>query len=176
MDMGSIPSAPIGTGIILPPDTSVGTTCSAPLCSPSVPEVPVGPSAALLSLGNRVYQFSHFIRVPVQGTLYLFYGLAATSSVPLNIDQDVCLRGVSIAVDTADPGNDYLVEILAKTTGAYGVVNTLELPAGEPDAEKLSLVEELAAGTGIGMRIVRTSGSGKSTFRNLTVSLEMRDV
>ena len=177
VDTGDIPSAPPGTGIILNRTTHSEHVCGKPSdCEPS-PSPPLPPPSALLSLGNRVYQFSHFIRVPVEGTLWLLYGVIGTSAVPLVVDQKVALRGISIAVDEIDLDNDYTLEIYARTTGAYGLVDSLDLPAGNLDAYRVNLVDEIDEGAGVGLKLIRKSGiARKSTFHLLTVSLEMRDV
>jgi hypothetical protein len=175
-DTSDIPTAPTGPGIILDPTTHTEHVCGKPSESDPAPTPPLPPPSALLSLGNRVYQFSHFLRVSDEGTMWLLFGRAATSKVALLLDQDVALRGISIEVDDADLNNDYDLEIFARTTGGYQYIDALPLPKGETQAYRINLVDELAAGTGVGLRMNRTSGSGKSAFHHITVSLEMRDV
>jgi hypothetical protein len=108
--------------------------------------------------------------------MWLLFGRAATSKVALLLDQKVALRGISIEVDEADPNNDYDLEIFARTTGDYTYVNALPLPKGETQAYRIDLTQEIDQGAGVGLRMNRTSGSGKSAFHHITVSLEMRDV
>ena len=175
-DTSDIPTAPPGPGVILDPVTHTEYVCGKPTDCDPAPSDPIPPPSALLSLGNRVYQFSHFLRVSDEGTMWLLYGRAATSKVALLLDQKVALRGISIEVDEADPNNDYALEIFARTTGDYSYVNALPLPKGETQAYRIDLTEQIDQGAGVGLRMNRTSGSGKSAFHHITVSLEMRDV
>jgi len=174
---GDIPEAPPGTGIVLTRTTHTAYVCGKPSDDESAPTPTPPASSALLSLGNRVYQFTHFMRIPVEGTLWLLFGVIGTSAVPLVLSQKVALRGISIAVDEADLDNDYTLEIYARTTGDYAFIDALDLLKTKLSAYRINLVDEIDQGAGIALRMIRKNGiARKSTFHLLTVSLEMRDV
>ena len=116
--------------------------------------------------GGRVYQFSQDKRVPNAGTLYLLYGVVASSSAPFTVDTSANLRAVSISVDTVDTKN-YDLEIVVNGS----VTDTLLLAAGNTEAYTSSFTTAVAAGDNISVRLVRATGTGRSVFSDSAVSL-----
>jgi hypothetical protein len=164
-----------GPGIQLGGFTTEVVTCTPPIDdTPSMPSLPPPPSA-LISLGNRVYQFHSWTRVSEQGSQYLYSGDVNTAAVALIIEQNFAFRGASISVDVADPTNTYELELLLSTGVGYSVAERLVLPSTTLGAVANDLTVEGDLGNGIGFRLIRTDGSGKSAFHLVTVSVALRD-
>lgn len=90
------------------------------------------------------------------------------SEVPIVILNASELRQVSIAVDTLD-SNDYEVRLYSDPTGTPALVQSiLTLSAGNISASATGLTIAMAADD-YGLTIARTSGSGGSTFKNISV-------
>lgn len=171
----TVPFVQTGPGIQLQAFTTEGDFCQPPTEILPLPGTPPPSASALISLGNRVYQLHHFMRVPAQGSLYLFCGRVNTGAVAIPINQNFVFRGASVSFDVVDPANDYRLELLLSTGAGYSVAESIAIPAGELGGFSTSFDVEGDAGNGVGARLVRTGGTGKSTFHLMTVSLELRD-
>jgi hypothetical protein len=118
--------------------------------------------------GTRAYQFSAGISVPsALGVLYLRTGDVPTSSAPLSVDRSATLAGAAITVDRPDGTRDYQLEVLVN-----GVIQeTLVLVSGSTKVATYAFSSSLSVLDEISLRLVRSSGSGKSTFQNAIVTL-----
>jgi len=116
--------------------------------------------------GSSGWNFSVSQAVPASGTLYLSTGRVFTSSVPVIATESLTLSGVSIGVDKPDIVRGFSLDVLVNGV----VVFALPLPAGtvKQSSQFLALVD---SGDEIALRIVKTSGSGKSSFKNAVISL-----
>jgi hypothetical protein len=85
------------------------------------------------------------------------------------------ITGISIRVDTIDASRAYQVQVVTDPDGAVASVATLALPVSTQSARTVALSVAIAAGTSWGVRIVRTSGSGASSFNDLAVLVEVDD-
>jgi len=120
-------------------------------------------------------QFHHDAGVPSFGTRYLRYGEGVhTSQAGFRMTADGQLRGITVQVNTTST-NDYDIEILRDPAGRAGgpfVLGTLALPAGSLFAVDRSLAVAVTTAMEIGARVVRSSGSGVSSFTALVVKTE----
>jgi hypothetical protein len=85
------------------------------------------------------------------------------------------ITGISIRVDVVDASRAYQVQVVTNPDGAPASVATLALPVSTQSARTVALSAAIAAGTSWGVRIVRTSGSGASTFNDIAVLVEVDD-
>lgn len=106
-------------------------------------------------------------RVPNAGTLFLKAGEVATSAVPVVMAADAQLSAIAVAIDRID-SNDYTVEVLVNGSVVAGAL----LSAGQTKVVSGTVVP-LLQGDEVAARIVRSSGSGRSTFRNALVNLQL---
>jgi hypothetical protein len=113
--------------------------------------------------------------VPGGGTLYLRGTLNACSSVGYDMMRASNITGISIRVDAADASRAYQVQVVTNPDGAPASVAVLALPVSTQAARTVAVSGAIAAGTSWGVRIVRTSGSGASSFGNLAVLVEVDD-
>lgn len=118
--------------------------------------------------GGRVYQFSQIRKVPNAGTLYLYYGQVLTSAASFSVDTSASLRAATIVVNVSST-NTYQLEVLKNGI----VVETLILLSGSTEALTSGFTTSLAASDNLAVRLVKTAGSGTSSFNNITVALVM---
>jgi hypothetical protein len=87
---------------------------------------------------------------------------------------NMTLVAVTVEVNVVDASRAYNVEVITSPSGTPSVVGTLNLPTSTRGAGTVSLSAAVAAGSEIGVRMVRSSGSGGSSFDdiNVTVVLE----
>jgi hypothetical protein len=100
-----------------------------------------------------------------------------TGDVGFTLTAAATLIGLTISVDFAHPTNEYTVEMLSDPTGKQGsgptVIGTLVLAATNRNAWRRDLSVAIAAGAELGVRVVRTSGSGASIpLRQMVVACE----
>lgn len=117
--------------------------------------------------GVRAYQFSADFAVPVFGTLYLQTGDVPTSSAPLIVDRAAKLTGATLSVDRPDSSRTFQLEVLVNGT----LEETLPLALSTSKAVTIGFAKVLAALDEIQIRLVRLTGTGKSTFRNVAATL-----
>ena len=130
----------------------------------------IGPSVSDSITGGSslsAITFNQDKRVPGNGTLFLKAGEVATSAVPWVLSSDATLAAISVAVDRVE-ANDYTVEVLVNGAVAAGAL----LQAGNTKILSSNAVP-LNASDEIALRIVRSSGSGRSEFRNIIVNLQI---
>lgn len=117
--------------------------------------------------------FGNFSGVPAGGTLYLRCGQGAFSnSAPYRLFRDGVITGASIRVDTADASRDYDMEIVDDPTGSPSVLATLSM-SNVVGVTNGALSAVVSSDDDIGVRLVRTSGAGASSFTNITVLVEI---
>lgn len=121
----------------------------------------------------RSYAFNSSFGVPPAGVgiRYMNVGDVPTSSAPLYIDKSVQLREVEIHVDSVDPDRDYTLRILSAST----IVENIDLGSGSLFSTG-SVATNIAGPWQFSMYLERVSGSGRSTFNNITVSTTMDEV
>jgi len=95
------------------------------------------------------------------------------STAGIIIPRACTLTGGSIKVNAADASRAFDMEILKDSSGTPTVLATIALAVSATSAYSSSLSVAIAAGDEIGIRIVRTSGSGPSTFNSEVVSAEL---
>jgi hypothetical protein len=130
----------------------------------------IGPSISDTITGGSslsAITFNQDKRVPSNGTLFLKAGEVATSAVPWVLATDATLAAISFAVDKVET-NDYTVEVLVNGSVAAGAV----LTAGNTKVVSATAVA-LSANDELSLRLVRTSGSGRSVFRNTLVNIQL---
>lgn len=120
---------------------------------------------------DRAYILNHDSKVPSSGTQYLRAGMVPTSAAPIVVPAGGTITRASISVDDADAGNDYDFEILVNGS----VVETIALLSGANSAVSSVLSSSVVAGDEISARLVRTAGTGKSDFDNITATIHVTD-
>lgn len=120
----------------------------------------------------RTYAFNAPMRVPSStGLLYLRSGDVPTSAAPIVVTAAADLRSSSIRVNSPDPSRSYMVEFMVN--GA--VVDTLSIASGNDSNLKTTMSGSVSAGDEIAVRMQRTGGSGRSTFRRVVVTLDLAE-
>jgi hypothetical protein len=95
------------------------------------------------------------------------------SAVGYDLMRQATLRGISIRVNAIDASRAYQVDVVSNPDGVPAIIGSLTLPVSTQSARTTALAPAAtAAGTSIGVRIVRTAGSGQSTFNKITVLVE----
>jgi hypothetical protein len=84
------------------------------------------------------------------------------------------IRAISITVDSVDVTRSYRVELGTTPTTTFTPITgaNLALPSGSRIATRADLNIALAVNTEYGVRLVRTAGTGASTFRDCVVDIE----
>ena len=130
-----------------------------------------GGGSGVVPIGRiREYVFGAGIPVPVAGTLYLDV-VVPTSAAELRMSVDALLRRISVQVDVIDAARAFSVEILK----GGAVIASLPLPVSTLGAHVATYSAAYLAGNLLSARIVRTSGAGKSTFRNVHVTVTLEE-
>lgn len=123
--------------------------------------------------GRRDYLFAVKQAVPkTGGILYLMSDGVMTSSVPLVVNRDSTIASAAINVNNADPSQDFNLEVLVNGT----VKESLGLSTGSSFISTTSFSSSVAANDQLALRIVRTSGSERSSFDEVRVTLELTEV
>lgn len=95
------------------------------------------------------------------------------SIVPLVIPSNQQIQRATISVDQQDTTNDYALRIYSDPAGSPSLVATLvTLTSGNVNALATGLTVNLTAGN-YGLAVQRTSGSGRSDFRNIVTQVLM---
>jgi len=113
--------------------------------------------------------FTHDSGVPGGGTRYLRTGQGIVcSSAGIRIDPASTIAIVTIRVDVSDGSRNYDVEVISTPSGSPSVLATLSFASGNVSAGG-TFSAAVSSGTELGVRVIRTSGSGASTFNFINV-------
>ena len=106
---------------------------------------------------------------------YLDHAGVSTAAVGIRLASAATLIGITYSADNTPGGaRTYDVEVVSDPTGAPAVLGTaLAIGNAEQDDARRDLSAAVGAGTLIGARIVRTAGTGKSSFDNVIVEIEL---
>lgn len=126
---------------------------------------PTGPTGPRGLAGGA--QFGNDNPVPGAGTLQLEW--AGDSLVAMRQNRAGTITGASVQVNVVDASRDYNLSI--RVNGIE--VATLALPAGSLGNDTVALSSPLAAGDLLSAFLVRTAGSGASTFDEETAFVEI---
>lgn len=128
------------------------------------------------TVDNRfAIQFHHNGGVPAAGTRYLRFGEGNISSIAgFHITSAGQFRGISIQVDATDT-NAWDFEVLVDPAGRLGaptVIATVNLAAAALVVIDRTFTVAVVAADELGVRIVRSAGSGGSAFSKINVTTE----
>lgn len=130
-----------------------------------------GGGSGVVPIGRiREYVFGAGIQVPDHGTLYLGC-IVPTSAAELRMSVDALLRRISVQVDDIDVSRSFNIEVL-KSGGSAGI---LTLPTSTIGTHGAAYSTAFLAGDRLSARIIRASGSGKSSFRNIHVTVTLEE-
>ena len=147
-----------------------------PQTGPSGPAGPPGPPG---SVDARYFlRYTHGGGVPDGADQYLRLGVGVFSSEDGDLlTADGQIRGISVAVDAQDSVRGYDVEILSDPSGVGGtgptVEATLSLATNTLRARDRTLSVAVSGLLDLGVRLVRTSGAGASSFGEIVVLVEV---
>lgn len=120
------------------------------------------------------FRYTRNNKVPGSGTRYLRTGQGVDcSSAGDRLIRDVKITGISIRTNVSDGSRDYDVEVVSNPSGTPSVLATLALPSGSNSEGDDTLAVDVSAPTEIGVRLVRTSGSGSSAFNRINVNVQV---
>ena len=135
-----------------------------------------GPTGATGPSDHRYFiKFTAENPVVGVGTQYLGHSDGVLSSeLGLRLPYNATLRSITVSVDTQDVARAYRVDILKDPAGTPAILGSVALGAGNTHAAQTGLSASIIANTDlIGARIVRTAGTGASTFANIVVMAEI---
>ena len=134
----------------------------------------VGPQD--ISDNRYLIQLTHHNGVPAGGTRYLRVGQnIVTSSAGFHLPKDSTLRSITLQVNVVDNLRSYNIEVLKDPAGRLGapvVLATLPLATGSLNNIANTLAVNVVAADELGARIVRATGTGRSSFRRIVVITE----
>lgn len=106
------------------------------------------------------------------GTRYLgtANGVFVSSAGDFSIE-NLILHGISINVDSTDGSRTFTVQVLTSPSTSPTVIASLTLPLSTRMASTTSLAVAIPSGTEIGVRVIRATGSGSSSFNDMVVNL-----
>jgi hypothetical protein len=139
------------------------------------PTGPTGPSG-LTGPEDDTFEwlFSRRGRVIAGGTIFLKIGEVACSEAGIDAMTDLTLVGISVRVNASDGSRDYDFEVVTTPSGSPTPLNKVALPSGNTSARATGLSDSISAGDEIGVRAVRTLGSGASTFNHMVVAVRVK--
>jgi len=118
-------------------------------------------------------RYTHDSGIPASGTRYLRTGQSILcSSAGDRLINDVRMIGMSIRTNATDAVRDYDVEFIRDPSGSPVVLATLPLPSGSKSEGDNTFDAAVLATDEIGVRMVRTSGTGASTFNQINVNVQ----
>jgi hypothetical protein len=109
--------------------------------------------------------------VPSSGTAYLFHGQIPTSAAPIVLADATEFAAAAVRVDSADATNTYALEFLVNGS----VQETVTLTSTNDEVSDAALSAAVAAMDDVSVRLRRTAGSGKSDFKEVTVSFTLTE-
>lgn len=123
------------------------------------------------SAGVRAHHFTLKNFVQGANAEYLFVGDVSSLEAPHIVFTSGTMLGASISVDTSDAGSDYDIEVLKNGS----VVETFTLSATNTKTSNKTFTASVVDLDEIAIRIVRSSGTGNSSFKRATVTLHITD-
>lgn len=114
------------------------------------------------------WTFSSSRKVPANSVLYLDVDGVSTLAAPVVLPRAARLVALSVLVDVPDPTRSYTLELLANGS----LVATLSLPTSTKKASDASFSIPLSADSEIAARLSLDSGTGSSSFRNVSATVE----
>jgi hypothetical protein len=109
--------------------------------------------------------------VPNGGTLYLDNGSVNCAVAGITTATAMSITAISVRVDAVDAARNYNVDVVSNPSTAPVSLQTLALNGTISNQVSGLSVAVGAVGTEVGVRIVRTSGAGPSTFRHIVVTV-----
>ena len=139
---------------------------------------PTGPTGEQGDTGpqvNKVWlQFGRSGKVTGGGTIYLRWPDAvACSAAGFDAMRACTLKGISCRVDTADGSRNYNIEVVKDPDGVPALLGSALALNGVASNRRTDLNAAIAAGDSVGVRVVRSSGSGSSSFSSIVVLIEL---
>jgi hypothetical protein len=123
---------------------------------------------------TATYRYSISTGVPTAGTRYMVTGDGvATSAAGDRISRDSRIRTITVEVQQIDTARSFDIEILSTPSGTPTLLSSLTLPVSTKGAIVTSLDVAVSAGTEIGARIVRATGTGQSSWNEANVTVGM---
>lgn len=119
-------------------------------------------------------EFSTLLGVPGAGTRFLDRAGVACTTAPVLLPDAVVLKGMSVIVNVADAARNFSVDVVTDPAGVPVVVGSLSLTATNTSNRRRDLSAVISAGALWGVRVVRTSGAGASTFADIRVEVEVK--
>jgi len=121
------------------------------------------------------YIFTSTRSTPQGGILYLEIGNVTCMRAGVTAISATNLTGISVRVDAADGGRDFDFEVVTAPSSATPTpIGALSL-SGALSNQRDDLNVAIPAGTEWGVRVVQTSGSGRSSFRKMVVAVRLRN-
>jgi len=115
--------------------------------------------------------FNARIKVPAAGILYLRNGGAATSAAPFVAMQTFEIVSISLRVDKIDLSRDY--DVVAYINGTPTILLTLSASLSN---SLTGLTVNIPNGASLAIALVKSSGSGSSTFRKIAATIILRGI
>jgi hypothetical protein len=84
------------------------------------------------------------------------------------------ITGISVRVDAVDAARNYNVDVISAPSTAPASLQTLALNGVISNQVSGLAVAVGGAGTEVGVRLVRTAGAGRSTFRRIVVAVRFK--
>jgi hypothetical protein len=114
-------------------------------------------------------------KVPGGGTLFLDNGAINCAVAGVTTATAMSITAISVRVDSADATRNYNVDVISSpSSGAPGSLQTLSLNNVVSNFTSGLSVAVGAAGTEVGVRLVKTSGAGSSSFDNIVVTVRFK--
>jgi len=122
-------------------------------------------------------EFNHDAGVPGSGIRYLrnCEGVPSSQAGEL-IAPAHTLTSVTVQLDEVDTSRAYEVEVITDSSSVPIVIATVSLPTNTTQASATALTINIPTNTEIGVRLIRISGSGESTFDAINVIILMTQV
>lgn len=128
------------------------------------------------ALRGKIITYSETQKVPGSGTRYLQIGPLLSSKVGKRMLRNGSISGLSIEVEVVDGSRSFDLEVQRSTDGGstWNVIASVNLPVSTLGVSTVAPTGSLAfnANELIRARVVRASGSGSSTFKNIDVTVE----
>ena len=124
------------------------------------------------AFAGKYLQYGLTRRIPGQGEQYLFGpGPVATSSAGQKMLYAGTITGMAVQVDRIDSSRTYSIQVLVNGVNSGAV----SLASGVDNASTTALAVAYAAGDELSFRAVRTAGSGRSTFGEMSLLVAVQE-